>query len=229
MIFYTCAKLQLITKMKTLSELAKKHKTDKYTHKYLGKNYLDFYSDWMSKKRFEVTKFLEIGVRGGASLRMWKDFFPNASIYGIDIDPTCKSHEEDRVKIFIGSQNNKEFLEQVMQEVGEVDMILDDGSHIVKHMIFSFNVLFNSVKKEGLYIIEDLRTTYEECQNQHDVRNIWPGMKYNDPEENLKNRRNDFNLFIQKHFENLDKGVKTPLESVHYYPSTVIFKKSNYE
>jgi len=121
-------------------------------------------------------------------------------------------------------------LKQVIEEIGEVDIILDDGSHIVKHMIFSFNLLFSSVKKGGLYVIEDLRTTYEECQNQHDVRNIWPGMKYNDPEEDLKNTRNDFNLFIQKHFENLDKGVKTSrLESVHYYPSTIIFKKSKYD
>ena len=81
-----------------LNALAQKYGTDKTNkdHSYKGVTYLDIYHRYMSSKRLEVKTFIEIGVKNGASLRMWKDYFPNATIYGIDIDPRCKQFAEDR-------------------------------------------------------------------------------------------------------------------------------------
>jgi hypothetical protein len=111
-------------------------------------------------------KILEIGIggyddpkSGGESLRMWKNYFPNSMIYGIDIVDK-KALEEDRIKIFTGSQDDEFFLNKVVTEAGELDIIIDDGSHINEHVIKSFNILFPALKEGGIYVVEDTHTSY---------------------------------------------------------------------
>ena len=89
---------------------------------------------------------------GGESLRMWKAFFPNSTIYGIDI--VDKKHvEEDRIKVFQGSQDDESFLRKVIDETGGFDIIIDDGSHVNEHVIKSFNVLFPALRDSGIYVV----------------------------------------------------------------------------
>ena len=110
--------------------------------------YCDIYEKYFNEIRHKVTKFIEIGVKDGASLRMWKEYFPNAMIYGVDIDPRYKMYEEeDRIKIFIGNQKDTTFLQQIKATIGEYDILLDDGSHITEHQIVTFDVLYGIVKK----------------------------------------------------------------------------------
>jgi len=120
-----------------LHNLGVKHGTDKsnLSHSYNGVSYLDIYEQHLNKIRYEATKIVEIGVLDGKSLLMWQEYFPNATIYGIDINPDCKKYETDRIKIFIGDQNNEKFLTNIKKEIGEYDMLIDDGSHITNHQL----------------------------------------------------------------------------------------------
>lgn len=187
-----------------LQQIGKKYYTDKSRHTYKNITYLDIYEKFFKHKRETVKNFVEIGVLNGASLRTWKDYFPHANIFGIDINPECKKFEEDRIKIFIGDQNDDEFLKKIKTEIPEIDILIDDGSHITKHQIKTFNYLFNNINKGGFYAIEDLRNSYEEFNGDLDLRLIWPGMKYNAIDDNLKNSRNDFNTWMIKNIKSMD-------------------------
>jgi cephalosporin hydroxylase len=106
-------------------------------------------------------RILEIGVQNGGSLQMWRRFFgPNAVIFGIDIDPKCKQFEEDGCQIRIGDQSDPKFLASVVAEMGGVDIVIDDGSHIASHQVASFRALFPVLQMGGIYICEDLHTSY---------------------------------------------------------------------
>lgn len=219
----------------SLKDLAIKYGTDKIdsNHTYNNISYIDIYDKYMKDRRNTVKKFLEIGVRDGQSVKMWKDYFPNAIIYGIDIDPSCKKYEDDRIKIMIGDQNDDSFLKKIKKEVGEIDILLDDGSHINDHQIKTFNYLYPLVSKNGLFIIEDLANSYEEWgNNSRNLREIWPGMKYNKNGDELKNYRSSFNDFLFDKIKNIDLNNmgnnKYPnLLSIHFYSMIAIFENYN--
>ena len=223
--------MQTQTLTESLNDLGKKYGTDKADehHAYKGMTYLDIYQRYMEHKRTEVKTFVEIGVRNGASLRMWKDYFPNATIYGIDIDPRCIQHKEDRIEIIIGDQNDDNFLSSLASKFDKsIDILLDDGSHITKHQIKTYNTLYKCVKKTGLFIIEDLANSYEEWgNNEINLRQHWPGMRLNKPTDSLKNYRADFNTFTNSIIKKLDLHKfydDHNLVSIHFYPMIVIFE-----
>jgi hypothetical protein len=111
---------------------------------------------------------LEIGIggydtsaAGGESLRMWECYFPRARIYGLDIyDKT--PHDAGRVQTFRGSQADENFLRAVVQKMGSIDIVIDDGSHINEHVRKSFDVIFPLLADSGIYVIEDTHSSYWE-------------------------------------------------------------------
>jgi hypothetical protein len=211
--------------MNYLQELGLKYGTDKSRHTYNKTTYLDTYNKYFLERRNDIKVFVEIGVLNGNSLKMWSEYFPNAIIYGLDINPDCKRFESDRIKILIGDQNDNIFLNHVKNFIGDIDILLDDGSHITKHQINTFDVLYPNIVKGGFYVIEDLSNSYEEILNHHDIRNIWPGMKYNDPNDNLKNYRDDFNNWIQSKIKSIDLQVENNnIYSIHFHSMIVVFE-----
>lgn len=207
-----------------LQEIGLITNTDKSRHKYKNLSYLDIYERYFEKIRDKVKCFVEIGVLNGASVEMWSRYFPNATIYGIDINPECKKYETDKIKIIIGDQNNDNFLLELKNLLPDIDILLDDGSHITSHQIKTYNHLYCKIKENGFYVIEDLRNSYEEFFNHHDVRNIWPGMIYNDNNDELKNFRNDFNEWVQEKVKKLDFHENIKLLCIHHYPMIVLFE-----
>jgi len=146
----------------SLSDLAVKYGTDKYGKHY----YTQHYETHFRKLRLRKLNVLEIGVGGykdprggGKSLRMWRDYFPHARIFGIDIYDK-RPHDEERIKTFQGSQIDTEFLERVCRETGGLDIIIDDGCHINSHVITTFKFLFPRLKDDGIYAVEDTQTSY---------------------------------------------------------------------
>jgi 23S rRNA U2552 (ribose-2'-O)-methylase RlmE/FtsJ len=106
-------------------------------------------------------KFLEIGVDRGGSLQMWRNYFgPQAIIFGIDINPECQKYDGLAGNVRIGSQIDQSFLKKVIDEMGGVDVILDDGSHSMKHVPLTLSYLFPCLSDTGIYMIEDLHTAY---------------------------------------------------------------------
>lgn len=134
-----------------LEELGRKYQPSKRHH-----NYLPYY--WMHLRdiRQQVKKVCEIGLQNEASIKMWEEFFPNAEIFGIDIDPKCAKFSGDRRRVFIGDQGDRQFLNQFVEEIGGgLDVVIDDGSHLVEHQLTSFEMLFPAMSSHGIYAMED--------------------------------------------------------------------------
>ncbi len=129
---------------------------DKYTH------YFDVYERHFSRFRNTEVHFLEIGIFHGGSLQMWKEYFgPKARIYGVDINPACKQFEESQISIHIGDQSDKRFLTQLTKDIPRIDIVLDDGGHFMDQQIHTFEVLYPALALDGVYLCEDLHTSYQ--------------------------------------------------------------------
>jgi len=108
---------------------------------------------------------VEIGVLGGASLRMWREYFPRAQIFGIDVDHEAEANADDRITVLIGSQSDTAFLNTMLERTGRLDIVLDDGSHYARDQITTLLHLWRHVTPGGIYVVEDLHTSYMPAYN----------------------------------------------------------------
>jgi hypothetical protein len=145
-----------------LTRLALKHGTDKWGLHF----YTRLYHRLFSGLRDKPIRLLEIGIggyvletSGGASLAMWADYFPSGQITGIDI-VAKRLALDSRIKLFQGSQDDPHFLKMVCNERGPFDIIIDDGSHVPRHVAASFILLFPHLVDGGTYVMEDIQTTF---------------------------------------------------------------------
>jgi demethylmacrocin O-methyltransferase len=159
-ILYCAAKSRIYAH--DLTALAKIHGTDKWGLHW----YTPHYEDHFRRLRKKKLRILEIGVggyanpdAGGESLKMWKYYFPKSSIYSLDVYDKTKL-QEHRIRIFRGSQNDPDFLRKVVEQMGGLDIVIDDGSHVNEHVITSFCTLFPLLAEGGIYVIEDTQTSY---------------------------------------------------------------------
>lgn len=124
-------------------------------------HYFDIYERHFSQYRNKDVVLLEIGLGEGGSLQLWKDYFgPGVRMYGIDNFPECKQFEEEGVHVFIGSQSDRKFLRETLDKLPPIDILIDDGGHTMSQQIVSFEELFGKVKRDGIYLCEDLHTSY---------------------------------------------------------------------
>jgi cephalosporin hydroxylase len=106
-------------------------------------------------------RILEMGVWRGGSLDLWRQYFgPDAIIYGIDIDEVITTLGIDSAEVRVGSQTDEIFLLSVIEEMGGLDIVIDDGSHQSKDVLASLRILFPRLAEGGTYVIEDLHTSY---------------------------------------------------------------------
>lgn len=152
--------------MTDLVTLALKHGTDKQN----GHSYAQHYQRHFEPFRDRPITLLEIGIggygdprAGGESLRLWKEYFPRAQIVGLDIHEKS-GLREDRIHTVMGSQDDPNVIRDLVAEFGGFDLVIDDGSHVSAQVIRSFELLFPELRSGGLYVVEDLQTSY------------WPGL-----------------------------------------------------
>lgn len=142
-----------------LTRLADKYQTDKGSNLH---SYTEVYEYYFYPIKNKATKIFEIGVLKGASMKMLRDYFPNAVIYGIDIIDTSELYSPT-IRTFIADQSNRKQLETVMYASGGgFDIIIDDGGHMMDLQQISFGALFKYLKPGGYYIIEDVHTSIYE-------------------------------------------------------------------
>lgn len=145
--------------------------SDGFLHKYFLNNshkrlhkwmhYFDIYERHLERFRDTSAVMVEIGVMGGGSLAMWKEYLGSrAQIIGIDINPECRAHEADGIDVFIGSQDDPALVDAVFTRHPRVDIVVDDGSHMMKHMISSFELMYERIQPNGVYMVEDTHTCY---------------------------------------------------------------------
>lgn len=131
-------------------------------HKWM--HYFEIYDRHFSKFRGQEISLLEFGVLHGGSLQMWKQYFgPRAKIYGVDINPRCLSLAEENITVLMADQDNRESLHAIKNALPPFDIIIDDGGHTMTQQINTFEELFPHLKTDGVYLAEDLHTSY------------WPG------------------------------------------------------
>jgi ubiquinone/menaquinone biosynthesis C-methylase UbiE len=153
----------------TLDELGIKYSTDKASQPrprwgddwgqsvaYPLHDYLRKYEIFFSALRDSSFTFVEIGIGQGASLRMWKEYFPNARIVGIDIRPEVKEYEEERIEIHIINGEEKEAAELIKDKYGTPLIVVDDGSHTFAGQRQQLDNIYPLVAEGGFYIVEDL-------------------------------------------------------------------------
>lgn len=131
-------------------------------HAHKWGHYLPVYERYFAPLRPHPLVMLEIGVGQGGSLWAWQEYFPRATIIGLDINEECKKYDGGRVHVHIGSQADERVLYAIHDEYGNFDIIIDDGSHRCVDVKCSFNVLWPLLNHRGIYMIEDLQTSYEE-------------------------------------------------------------------
>lgn len=220
--------------MRTLDKIAIAKGTDKSSQIH---NYCVKYEKWLPFNRLEPITILEIGVLNGESLETWREFYPNAKIVGIDITSSCKDYEDPTRNIFIeiGSQDDPVFLKDITLKHGPFDLIVDDGSHINRHVITSFVNLIDSVKPEGVYVIEDCATSYwpewegdfrKEDSSIEFCKRLVDDVNFNGQMQesfwNVHARREDF--LIQQTITN-KIGIRTDIESINFLNGLIIITK----
>jgi len=209
--------------MQTLDQLGIKHQTDKSTAHH---GYLPIYEQYLSKWRDKPITLIEAGIggyeyadRGGQSARMWREYFPHATIVTFDIHRKMPIHGVD---VLQGSQDDPLFI----ASLPECELFIDDASHINPLTIETFRLAWPKVKLGGLYIVEDVHTSY------------WPDHGYQGCSDvftlNAHTTMNEF-LFMA-HFLNREhiKWDRDPvpfdkipdnIAFIHFYPKLILIGK----
>jgi len=166
--------------MDELTKLAVKYGTDKW-----GKhNYTPVYYEMFKSVKDDIKKVLEIGIAEGAGLRMFRDFFPNATIYGADIDEKRVSliEDEDRIVSYCFDQSNIKNIYDLFTFLSDVDIVIDDGSHEPIDQILTCYGAMPLLKESAIYIIEDVADAKvaEFLSKKYDVKVVECGKRYDD-------------------------------------------------
>lgn len=142
--------------MNPLTQLANAYNTNKgFYH-----GYTRFYHNLFQERRLQTSSVLEIGIDQGASLFTWRDYFPQATVYGIDLQIPDAVKNKERIRYGVADQDKAGDLLAVIDSWGspQFDIILDDGGHHVSQQRVTFETLWKFVKPGGIYVIEDLHT-----------------------------------------------------------------------
>lgn len=207
-------------KRKTIRELFLT--LNKYSTKW--DPYLDVYDRYFSKFRGNSPTMLEIGVADGGSMEMWLKYFENAKMYGLDIEPKWVAHKypgyEDSVNLRLGNQADPGFWDSFIEDVPQLDIVLDDGGHEPQQQVVSLLKLFPRLKRGGIYIIEDVHTSY------------WAqwGGGFRNPDAIIETTKNLIDLINVQHIRDTTPpqemlNIFHDLYSVSYYNSMIVLEK----
>ena len=198
--------------------LCNKHETDKC-------NLSEFYSERLEEYRSRPIKILEIGVLHGNSLLLFNEYFDNAQLYGLDCGELWKGRLPDDIKVFQGRQSDVGVLWDIYEEAGTFDIIIDDGSHLVKDIIASFE--FFKDKFNCLYIIEDTSLTlhgrYYEILNEENFCYMSNLSEEND--FSLLQDRNFYDDYWSRRIRELDSQGEKLFHHITFYHNLVCIDK----
>ena len=183
-------------------------------------HYLEVYDELLADRQGRDLSFLEIGIYKGGSLPLWQGFLgPQSRLLFLDIDPACKALELPGTQVEIGDQADPAFLERVGAAYGPFDLIVDDGGHKMHQQITSFRHLWPRLRDRGLYIVEDVHTSY------------WPGFGggFREPASFIEFAKD---LIDRMHSWYTEDDVGLPLHplareigGIRFYDSLVVIEK----
>lgn len=193
------------------------------------RHYFEIYERHFARYRGRQVTILEIGVWKGGSLQMWKHYFgADARIYGVDINPDCAMFAEPQIEVLIGSQEDREFLRWLRSYLPTIDILIDDGGHTMRQQIVTFEELFPHIAPDGVYLCEDLHTSYWEEY----------GGGYHTPGTFIEHSKNFIDYLHGWHAREARRtwyGRRRPqlgvseftrsVHSLHYYDSVLVIEK----
>ncbi|TAK89000.1 class I SAM-dependent methyltransferase [Patescibacteria group bacterium] len=204
------------------------NRLEKYFYKNKGRqiykwvHYFDIYDRYFKQFRKRPVTVVEFGVLHGGSLQMWKKYFGRkARIIGVDINPGCKQFEEKQIEIFTGDQASRSFLRKLRKEIGPIDVIIDDGGHTMKQQITTFEEMWPAMSDGGVYLIEDLHTSYWKLYGGgYHKRGTFIEFA-----KDLIDQLNAWHSRDKKRFK-VNKYTKS-IKAIHTYSSVMVFEKAN--
>lgn len=141
-------------------EIYRSFKASPYTSLKVD-SYFFTYEELLGRYRDKPIVFVEVGILSGGSLFMWRDYFgPKARIIGVEFNPAAQKWRDHGFEIFIGDQSDPSFWRKFFDEVGYVDVLLDDGGHTNEQQIVTAMESAPNIKDGGLVIVEDTHTSY---------------------------------------------------------------------
>jgi len=187
----------------------------------------------MKERRRRRFALLELGVYRGSSLRAWRDYLPRATVLGLDVDPGARSRAPE-FDVYIGSQADPELLDNVLRDHPDLEVVVDDASHLNTLTFASFDHLFPRLPSGGLYIIEDLAPPAygrdwpgSERHSDGTWGTTWPGMEHNIGLSLLDNRQADLEAFRNRlaydcDLSPWDDDLPGHVSFVHQWPSILV-------
>lgn len=186
-----------------LDRLAIEGGTDKSS---LHHDYTRIYASLLHPHRRKALNFLEIGVRFGYSIRLWESYFSKARLHFIDIDLSYLIYKPKRAQVHRADQENAIQLKKVMESIpGGLDIVIDDGGHTMDQQRVSFETLFPYVNPRGLYIIEDLQTSYSETYGG--------------------NTSDSMVEYLKRKVDDLHQNREREIASLTFYPKLAVVEK----
>ena len=205
-----------------LDMLARAHGTDKVSFAH---GYTQYYERHLRSRRHQIRSVLEIGVggtssysgyetpAGGQSLQAWRAYFPNAEILGVDI--YAKNITGSRLHFEQGDQSDPVFLASLIENYGPFDLIIDDGSHIGRHIIASMDALWEGLVPGGMYVIEDLGTAYHPT---------WEGGPPGTPNTGAALLKTKLDETLRRELD----PFEPPIDEMHVYGEIAFLRKASY-
>ena len=185
------------------------------------RQYLPVYDRHLAAFRTSPVRFLEIGVANGGSFSVWRRFFgPEARLHGLDIsrsEEAIRRLAEVDAVLHIGDQTHVGLLSSIVDEVGgALDVVIDDGSHVSSHQIASFEALYPRLAPGGVYICEDVHTSYFES----------PSARRGSFVEYAKRRVDLLHSWYLDDGEGVSDDFARITRSVLFYDSMVVFERA---
>lgn len=213
--------------MITLTELAKEHGTDKQESQH---GYMKMYEREL--KTIEVNSFLEIGLGGGKSMKMWSDYFPKANLYCIEnygceenkqVWNNYKGEDITRLQLTTGDSSNKKTWENIPYGL---DVIVEDGDHTPEIMVATFLLGFEHLRSGGLYFMEDTHVGFIQPEfylNKHNYVYDWLFSLLINKEEAYNKTYMPGNFYKQREQMN---EIAREIFSYHIYKSVICFERA---
>lgn len=197
--------------------------------KFKRDDYLNLYSIYINELAHEKnTNMIEIGTSNN-SINTWLHLFPYIHLYSLDI--YNENIEYERVTMVNIDQSKEKDLDNfLIKNIPQMSLIIDDGSHIPEHQLLTFNKLFSKLKVNGIYIIENIQTSYWTKKDVHGYETMYGYKNPRSIVEIFKNVVDCVNMdYIKKEdlFETPILNIKE-IGSISFGKNCIIISKREY-
>ena len=203
---------------KTLFYQHKENVSDKWV------NYFDIYDECFSCYIDNKPHVLEIGVQNAGSLQILNKYLKNATLYGVDIDPKVLNlNLESNIHIYNFDITDEHAIKQHFKNI-EFNIIIDDGSHICSDIIQTFKLFFSKLKPGGVFLIEDLHTSYWQSHGGSYL-GADSAIEFFKKFADLLNFYHIKEQHFEKNLSSDDRYIFQWLRSIYFYDSVVVIHK----